>query len=103
MFTITQGTTPTHTFTLPFDTSTIASVRFVYSQEGEVKVVKDGAAVQKDGAKVSTTLTQADTFALTPGVEVRLMLRVLTKGGDALASDVKTGRCRSNADKEVLA
>lgn len=102
MFTIVQGTTPTHSFTLPFDTSTISEARFVYAQDGEVKVLKEGTDVVMTGATVTTTLTQADTYNLTPGVSVVLMLRVLTKGGDALVSDAKTGRCRGCADKEVL-
>lgn len=100
---IIQGTTPTHTFSLPFDTSIVKAARFVYIQDDEVMIVKAGEDVMMDGLKVATTLTQEDTFALTPDVEVVLILRVLTMGGDALASDKQRFRCRGLADKEVMA
>ena len=102
MFTIIQGTTPTHTFTTPFDVELIRKARFVYSQNEEVKIIKTGADIAMTGMKVVTTLTQEDTYLLTPNVPVTLVLRVLTKGGDVTTSDAKTGRCRGCADKEVL-
>lgn len=102
MFTITQGTTPTHTFTTPFDVEIIRKARFVYSQNDEVKIIKKGADIAMSGMKVTTTLTQEETYMLTPNVPVTLVLRILTKGGDATTSEAKTGRCRGCADKEVL-
>ena len=101
--TIIQGTTPTHTFLLPFDASLIKTARLVYSQGDDVKVIKEGADVQMTGLKVTTTLTQADTFAFTPSTSVTLVLRLLTIGGDAVTTDPKVLSCRGCDDKEVLA
>ena len=99
---IMQGTTPTHTFTVPFDTSVIKTARFVYTQDDEAKIIKEGDDVKLEGNEVSTTLTQEDTFLLRPCGTVYLLLRVLTEGGDAQTSDPVTLLCRGCADKEVL-
>lgn len=99
---IIQGTTPTHTFQLPFDTSTIKTVRFVYSQNGEVVCVKTGEDVQVLPESVATTLTQEDTYDFEPDVQVRLMLRILTVDDTALASDPVRLVCRGCDCKEVM-
>ena len=103
---IIQGTTPTHTFTLPYDTSTLKRVRFVYSQRGQIKVIKDTAdaesAVDLEGPKAKAKLTQEETFKFEPDVVVQLILRVLTEDCDALESDPVFLMCRASADKEVL-
>jgi hypothetical protein len=100
---IIQGTTPTHTFTLPFDASIVKCARFVYSQDGAVKVIKDTDRVTFDGAQVSTTLTQEDTYSLEPDNQVKLLLRVLTVKGNALVSDPVYLLCLGCECKEVLA
>ena len=84
---IVRGTTPTHTFTLPVDASQVACARFVYKQEGEVKIKKEGADVKLEGFKASTTLTQADTLKLKAGPMVSINLRGKTVGGQALATE----------------
>ena len=99
---IIQGTTPTHSFQLPFDTSRIKTARFVYSQEGEVSIVKTGEDVAISPEGVSTTLTQEDTYSLTPGLKVKLLLRILTTDGEAKASDPVWFLCRGCECKEVM-
>lgn len=101
---IIQGTTPTHGFQIPFDTSIIKVARFVYSQNGEVVCVKTGEDVSITPEAVTTTLTQEDTYNFTPGIQVKLILRVLTKAGEALATiDPVWLLCRECECKEVLA
>lgn len=99
---IIQGTTPTHSFQLPFDTSIIKTARFVYSQEGEVSIVKTGDDVTISQEDVATTLTQEDTYNLTPGVRVKLLLRILTKEGKAVTSDPVWLLCRGCECKEIM-
>lgn len=100
---IIPGTTPTHTFTLPIEASQISCARFVYSQEGEVKVIKKDDDVRLSGNEAETTLTQEDTLKFTPGVVVSLVLRVRTLGGQALANEepvrILCGCCH---DEEVI-
>lgn len=100
---IIQGTTPTHKVTLPFDTGVIKCVRFVYSQNGEVKVVKSTEDITMDGATLSVRLTQEDTFSLSHTMRVQLIVRVLTITGDALASEPISMTVRGCCDCEVLA
>lgn len=106
MFVITQGTTPTHSFKLPFPASVVQIARFVYSQNGTVKIIRDSregkAEILEDGS-VITTLTQDDTYGLTKDAPVKLLLRVLTKDGTALVSDTEIGICYGCDCKEVLA
>lgn len=104
---IIQGTTPTHTFTLPFDTTLVKRARFVYSQAGEVKVIKDSTDgsgdVRVEDGKASAKLTQEDTFSLEPCTVVELVLRLLMTDGTALETEPELMMCRETADKEVLA
>lgn len=100
---IIQGTTPTHAFTVPFDTATVKCARFVYSQDGAVKVVKDKQDVIVGNGTIKTTLTQADTFEFKADAMVRLLLRVLTESGAALVSEPVDILCLGCCDKEVLA
>jgi hypothetical protein len=99
---IIQGTTPTHSFEVPFDTSTIKTARFVYSQDGEVICIKTGADVTISEKSVSTTLTQEDTYNFKEGPQVKLVLRILTQSGDAMASAPVWMLCRGCECKEVM-
>jgi hypothetical protein len=97
-----QGTTPTHTFTLPFDTSLVSKIRVIYAQRDIVKVVKTEAEAELIGNQIVVKLTQAETLRLNHRLKTDIQLRVVTHDDEALASDiitVVTDRCLSN---EVL-
>lgn len=97
-----RGTTPTHIFTLPFDTSIITEVRVIYSQNDAELFTKPTADVEMEGTELRVKLTQDETFKLDSAYPVQIQLRVLTEGGDALATDVyrvSVDKCLSN---EVL-
>lgn len=97
-----RGTTPTHTFTLPCDASMVKEVMIIYAQ-GDVEVFhKDTEDCKLDGETVSVTLTQEDTFLLDHKQRVQIQIRVLTHGGDALASDVKIVSIKKCLNEEVL-
>lgn len=98
-----RGTTPTHTFTIPFDVDMISCVRILYAQDEQVKLVKTGDDVAMSGNAVSVKLTQEDTLLLECKKSVEIQIRVLTVDGDAVNSDiirVPVERCLEN---EVLA
>lgn len=91
-----RGTTPTHTFTLPFDTNTVEKVRVIYAQGDIVKVVKKETDCKLSGNKISVKLTQQDTLRLNSKIKVDIQVRVVTRSEDSLASDIITvsvGRC----------
>ena len=97
-----QGTTPTHTFTLPFDVSMIDKVRIIYSQKDQPVVTKNTEDCQLEGENVVVVLTQEDTFAFDHNEPVEIQIRMLTVGGDAIASHIKKVDCAKCLEKEVL-
>lgn len=97
-----RGTTPIHTFTLPFDTSLLSQVRIVYAQMGKVILVKTGAAVKMSGNTLQTKLTQKETLAFSCNRSVEIQVRVLTKAGEAQNSDILTVSVNRCLDTEVM-
>lgn len=97
-----RGTTPTHTFTLPFSVDVIDKIRVIYAQSEIVKFIKKKSDVQLNGNKVVVKLTQQDTFKLNCKLKTDIQLRVLTTSGDALTSDIYTLSTKRCLDDEVL-
>jgi hypothetical protein len=97
-----KGTTPTHTFEVPLDTSLIKTVKITYSQRDvEVLVKRTEDCTLGDGT-ISTKLSQEDTFLFEGGTLVTIQLRILTVSGDALVAEpmmMSVGNC---LDDEVL-
>ena len=97
-----RGTTPLHTFTLPFSTSIVDKVRVIYSQNDEIVLRKEGETCQLNENKVSVKLTQHDTFLFDCHYLVDIQVRVLTKSGDALTSLPKRIGVDKCLENEVL-
>ena len=98
-----QATTPTHTFKLPFETAAIQSLRVTYAQDGVTVLTKKELGeftLLEKSAQI--TLTQKETLLFDPEKPVQVQMRVLTMGGDALASKIKRVPCSAVLDKEVL-
>jgi len=98
---MTQGSTPTHTFTLPFDLTGM-KVRVVYAQMKQVVIRKEDDDLTVEGDTVTLTLTQQDTLRLRSDQKVEIQLKVLTAAGDALVSDIHTVSVARCLDLEVL-
>ena len=84
-----RGTTPTHIFELPFDTDLIDKVKVIYAQDDEIIVTKEQTACECAANVVSVKLTQEETLKFDCRKSVQIQMRVLTKDGDALASEIK--------------
>jgi hypothetical protein len=97
-----RGTTPTHIFTIPFDTSLISDLRISYAQNGEEIVCKCKNDCTLEEKTITVELSQEDTFKFECYKQIRIQVRVLTTGGEVLNSDVillSVGECLNN---EVL-
>jgi hypothetical protein len=97
-----QGTTPTHTFTLPFSVDNVSEVLIVYAQHDKEILRKTTAHCRMEGNALSFDLTQKETLAFDCSKKVQIQVRVLTTDSKALASDIITvdvAKCLSN---EVL-
>lgn len=94
-----RGTTPTHTFTLPFDTGLLKCVRVIYAQMNQVVLVKTGEDLTLEGNTVRTALSQEETLSFSCNKPVEIQVRILTLAGDAQNSDiikVPVARCLEN-------
>lgn len=96
-----KGTTPTHIYTLPFDTSLVKSVRITYAQSGKVILTKETDKCTLEGNKVVITLTQEETLKFSTEI-VQIQVRVLTLGNEALSSHVYRKGIYECLDGEVL-
>lgn len=97
-----RGTTPVHTFTLPFDTSGIKTIRITYSQRGSIRLTKENPVVELSGSKAIVKLTQEDTLSFNADLPVDIQIRILSSSGEALASNIFSVPCRRVLDSEVL-
>lgn len=96
-----KGTTPTHIFTLPFDTSIVKCARVIYKQYAKEVLRKDTEAFKKDGSKLSVDLSQEETF-LFSSADVTYQLRVKTIHGKVLNTKPKKISVEDCLDCEVL-
>lgn len=96
---IIRGTTPTLYFTLPFDTELLEELYVTIVQNEEVIIDKPMDECECNGAEVIVKLTQEETLKLESACCVgemhptaEIQIRVKTKEGEALASDIKRER-----------
>lgn len=97
-----QGSTPLHTFVLPFSTELIQSVRVTYEQKKKVVLSKETKDVAMEGNTVALRLSQEETLLFDSLVPVRIQLHILTSGGDALPSKPKTVPVYVLLDRRVI-
>lgn len=97
-----RGTTPTHYFNLPFDTSNIDKVKVIYAQDDKIILTKETESCTCENNVIKVCLSQAETLMFDCKKAVQIQIRVLTNGGDALASTIKlvdVGKC---LESEIL-
>jgi hypothetical protein len=66
------GTTPTHTFTLPFEKEMLADLRITYIQNKKKIFTKEMEDVEISGSDISLTLTQEETLLFEAGKNVSI-------------------------------
>lgn len=97
-----RGTTPIHTFELPFDTSICKEIKITYAQNDKVILEKKSKSCNLEGNTVTLRLTQEETFKFDCKKLVQIQLRVLTTNDEVLASDIALERPDKCLDSEVL-
>lgn len=97
-----QGTTPIHTFGIPFDTTTIKKARVTYSQNDSVVLIKEGEQCTITDNAVVVRLSQEETFLFDTDFPVDIQVRILTKDDVAIASRPQRVPIRTVLDGEVL-
>ena len=97
-----QGTTPTHTFLLPFDTSNIKALEITYAQHDSILITKRIEDCILEGDVVTVELSQEDTFKFDITTQIQMQLRVLTITNQAYATDILLTSISKSLSKEVL-
>lgn len=97
-----KGTTPTHSFGLPFDASMVKSVLITYAQNDVEVLSKETKDCTLEGETIAVKLTQEETLGFNHRANVQIQVRLLTMGGDALASDIKIVSVEQCLNSEVL-
>lgn len=95
------GTTPTHRFKIPFDSSLVSRARVIYQQWGKEILRKENKDFRMEGDMLSISLSQEETF-LFDCTPVTLQLRVRTTSGEVLKTDPITISVDDCLDREVL-
>lgn len=87
-----RGTTPVLEFTLPFDTELLEEAYVTISQRGAVVIKKSIDECTLKHTMLSVRLSQEETLELIAqrNLRVEIQLRVLTRDGEALASNIET-------------
>ena len=99
---MTRGTTPTHTFRLPFSADIAEKIRIIYAQNDNVVLEKSESDCTINGDTISVALSQEDTFSFDTKSNVQIQLRVLTAGNNALASKILIASVAECLTEEVL-
>lgn len=97
-----RGTTPTHTFSLPFSVTMISALRITYAQNGRTIMTKTEQDVDASDQEISVRLTQEETLMFSDKSDVEIQLKILSTAGDVLASPVYTVHPLRIIDEEVL-
>ena len=82
-----RGTTPTHTFKLPFSTDDIQTVIAGYFQNGSLLLRKEDADFLREGDMLKVKLTQKETLLFDCKYPFLVQLKVKTIYDDVLVSD----------------
>lgn len=85
-----RGTTPTLTFTLPFDVGILENVYITFKGYGNGGFEKQLTDCIAQGNQLILKLSQTDTLQLAADQHVQIQIRAKTKNQEALASNIMT-------------
>ena len=96
-----QGTTPTIQITInDIDLNEMQNIYVVFEQNGYI-LKKDSSDLDIEGNVISVSLSQEETLNFKEGT-CNIQLRMITKGGVAIASPIKTTKVYRVLNKEVI-
>ena len=96
-----QGTTPTIQITIKdIDLNEMQNIYVVFEQNGYI-LKKELSDLDIEGNVISVLLSQEETLNFKDGT-CNIQLRMITKGGVAIASPIKTTKVYRVLNKEVI-
>lgn len=99
---MTRGSTPTHTFTLPYSVDTAKSLRITYSQGDLVKVSKQKSDCEIESNKVIVKLSQKETLGFFSGMDAEVQLKILLADDTVVISNICKFYVSEDLDGEVI-
>lgn len=97
-----QGTTPTITFNLPFDVSTIQNCEVYFGQNDELLVTKGYNDCVLTGQMLQVTLKQADTLQFDPSEKLQIQIRFRYNDGSVDATEIIKGKISDLLSDSVI-
>lgn len=97
-----RATTPTHVFELPFEANLVKTIQITYQQEGKTILQKTEADCTITENAIRAVLTQEETLKFDAGKWVYIQLRIVTAGGQVMASQIEKRLPKACLDEEVL-
>lgn len=97
-----RGTTPTHTWELPFDASMAKRVRVIYGQNNKVLFVKEKDECEIEGNIIKVTLSQEETFMFDSRYYAQLQIRVLFEDGSTVSTNISEIVVGETLEEEVM-
>lgn len=97
-----RGSTPTHSFTLPFNMSMVEEIRISYSQGNKkilTKTLRD-ADVSENG--IFITLSQEETLKFKAGENAEIQLKIKTTSEKVINSNIIYMLVEETLDEEVI-
>ena len=85
--TVVRGTTPMHSFELPYPKTTIKDIRIIYGQSGRqlfVKTIND--CIFEDNS-VLVSLSQEDTFLFVSNKRVNIEIKLIMTDGTIIGTE----------------
>lgn len=96
-----QGTTPTIQITInDIDLNEMQNIYVVFEQNGYI-LKKESSDLDIEGNTISVSLSQEETLNFKEST-CNIQLRMITKGGVAIASPIKTTKVYRVLNKEVI-
>lgn len=96
-----QGTTPTIQITInDIDLNEMQNIYVVFEQNGYI-LKKESSDLDIEGNTISVSLSQEETLNFKEGT-CNIQLRMITKGGVAIASPIKTTKVYRVLNKEAI-
>ena len=97
-----QGTTPTHTFKLPFTVDNVKDVIISYIQNRTIVFVKKIDDCVLVDNEIQVNLTQEDTFSLSCLSDADIEFKVLTSDNKVVGKKFKKIEVEESINKEVF-
>lgn len=97
-----RGTTPTLTFTLPFETSgVVKDLRITFKQD-EMVLEKSLADCTLDGTNIAVNLSQEETLLFNHEKVIKVQVKIKCLDDSVIVSDPQYAFCHEVFNEEVL-